>query len=199
MASGFNEKIDAFDLIINALKDHEKRLDEISHRLESLFEEQPSEKGREVKKEEQVSAPPPVKGGPQVICSEWNEFKETCKEAKMITFEVKNNTFQVYAMVKEEIIRYLEDFPNMLKIVEEPSQFIIDKSQLNSLDALQFLIQRKLRCGFNLSIKSSKIVSMDKHFLLELVYDFDGMEMKEFLSKEVGVSKKEIVEGKITY
>jgi len=36
--SGFNEKIDAFDLIINALKDHEKRLDEISHRLESLVE-----------------------------------------------------------------------------------------------------------------------------------------------------------------
>ena len=37
--SGYREKMDALDLIMNALKDHEKRLDEISYRLEQAFKE----------------------------------------------------------------------------------------------------------------------------------------------------------------
>ena len=32
-----SDKIDAFDLVITALKEHEKKLDELSSRLESIF------------------------------------------------------------------------------------------------------------------------------------------------------------------
>ena len=35
----YTEKMDVLDLIIEALKEHEKALDEISHRLESCFGE----------------------------------------------------------------------------------------------------------------------------------------------------------------
>lgn len=40
---GYNEKIDMIDLIINVLKEHEKRLDELIFRLEKLV---PREKYR---------------------------------------------------------------------------------------------------------------------------------------------------------
>lgn len=34
----FTEKIDALDLIIEVLKDHERKLDEVSQRLENILE-----------------------------------------------------------------------------------------------------------------------------------------------------------------
>lgn len=200
--SGFHEKMDAFDLIITALKDHEKRLDAISNRLKSMINEVKTEidKIGVVKKEERRIEPPAVKKAPLVICNKWNEFKDRCKGAKIVTFEVEKNFFHVYSMVSGDVFRYSEGLPNKrLKVVEEQSCFSIDKASLNNIDLLQFLIEGRLKCGLSLSIKSSRTVLSEKQFLFELSYDFNPDEVKEFFSGELSVSKGDVVEGKITY
>lgn len=200
MESGFNEKMDTLDLIINALKDHEKRLDDISQRLEDLVKGLSIDAHEAGKKEEQKIEPLRAKKGPLVICSRWEEFKNVCKDAKIVAFEVEENLFYAYSMVGGDVFRYSEELPNKkLKVMEDQSSFSIDKTSLNNIELLQFLITRRLRCGLSLSIKVSRTALSEKQFLFELSYDFDRDEVKEFLSRELNVPKSSIVEGKITY
>ena len=202
MEPGFNDKMDALDLIITALKDHEKRLDDISNRLEDLFITLSSEE-KSTKTEEYKKGSANFKKEPIVVCTKWSEFKATCKcvrGAKTVTFGIEENVFQVYSSINEEIIRYTEELPNnKLKVTEEDSSFVIDKESLETFDHLNFLIDRKLKCGLNLLVKSTKNELMEKQVLFELSYYLDPNEVKEFLSRELGVSKDSIVEGKITY
>ncbi len=199
--SGYREKMDALDLIMNALKDHEKRLDEISYRLEQAFKEvktgEPSP--TEVAQETKIEEAPPRKRAPQVIFSKWSEFKGTCQNATMVAFEVEGNRFHVYTLVDEGVFMYEETLPHTtFKVVEEPSSFTIDKDVMNHIDAFQFLIEGKLKCGLTLSIKSSRTVFKETEYLFELNYNLVPDEVKTFLSRELGVLKDKIVEGKIT-
>ena len=200
--SGYREKMDALDLIMNALKDHEKRLDEISHRLEQAFKEvktgEPST--IEVAEEAQRIEIPPRKRTPQIIFSKWSEFKSSCQDATMVAFEVDGNRFHVYALVDEGIFTYEEVLPNTtFKVVEEQSGFSIDRDALNHIDALDFLIEGKLKCGLTLAITSARTLLKEKEHLFELRYGFKPDEVKTFLSRELGVAKDKVVEGKITY
>lgn len=199
--SGYHEKMDALDLIINALKDHEKRLDEISHKLETVFKEvKTMETGRvRVIKEAKRVEPPPPKRKPLVICNKWSEFKERCKNAEMVAFAVEENRFQVYAMVSGDVFQYAEELPGKrIKVREEQSSFSIDKASLKNIDLLQFLIDGRLQCALGLSVKISRSQVAEKEYLFELSYDLTSDDVKEFLSRELGASKDRIVEGRIT-
>lgn len=197
--TGFSEKLDTLDLMINVLKDHEKRLDELSHRLENICRGLSAEEIEVEKKEETRTEPPRVRKGPLVICNKWNEFKDVCRGTKIVAFEIEGKFFHTYSMVNDDVFRYSEDLPDKkLKVVEEESYFSIDKASLSNIDLLQFLIQGKLKCGLSLLIKSSRTALSGKQFLFELSYNFDPDEVKDFLSRELSTSKSNVVEGKIT-
>ena len=118
--SGYREKMDALDLIMNALKDHEKQLDEISHRLEQTFKQTKTRKPNtiEVVEKTQQTKPSPRKRAPQVIFNKWSEFKETCQNPKMVAFEVEGKRFHIYALMDEDVFTYEETLPhNTLKVV----------------------------------------------------------------------------------
>lgn len=192
--SGSQDKMDALDLVINALKDHEKRLDSIVNRLEGV-----SDKTAPPTTGEGRRGPPAVERAPFVVCRDWGEFKGRCRDARIVTFETENNLFSVYAMVKGNVFRYLEPLPpKRLRVLEDQLHFSVDKDSLNNIDSLQLLVDGRLRCGFDLSIKSSRTDLSEKEFLFDLSYDLNPYRVKEFLSLELGVSKDEIVEGKIT-
>jgi hypothetical protein len=200
--SGYHEKMDALDLIMNALKDHEKQLDEISHRLEQVFKKvKPGKPSTiEVAEEAQRIEATPRNRTPQLIFNKWSEFKDTCQDAKMIAFDLEGNHFNVYAQVDEGVFKYQETLPHTtFKVVEKPSGFSIDKDALKHIDSLQFLIEGRLKFGFNLSIKSTRIRLTEREHRFELRYEFKPDEVKVFLSRELGITKKKIVEGKITY
>ncbi|MCW4037196.1 MAG: hypothetical protein NWF13_00505 [Candidatus Bathyarchaeota archaeon] len=199
--SGYREKMDALDLIMNALKDHEKRLDEISYRLEQAFEEVKTGEPREVegaREVQRVEAPPRMRS-PQVLFSKWSEFKGTCKDGTMVAFEVDENQFHVSVLVDRDVFTYKETLPNTtFKVVEEQSSFSIGRDTLNHIDALDFLIEGKLKCGLTLVITSTRTLLKENEYLFELRYGFKPDEVKTFLSRELGVLKDKIVEGKIT-
>jgi hypothetical protein len=113
--SGFPDKMDALDLIINALKDHEKKLDEISEHMESVFGNRLVDERRVPRKEEPLMATPTIKGL-LVICKEWIEFKDICRDAKVVTFEIEQNSLHLYAIVNGNVFKFSEEMP---KIVEE--------------------------------------------------------------------------------
>jgi len=204
MDSEFNEKMDTLDLIITALKDHEKRLDDISNRLEDLFNILSINEEKPTKTEEPKKESAEAKEQPSIVCSKWNEFKTICKDAKIAAFEVEDKFFNVYSKTNGEIIKYTEELPrlyrnNKLKVVEEESGFIIDKESIENIEQLRFLIDRRLNCGLTVLVRGTKNILNDNQFIFELTYDLDPREIREFLSKELGIPKGSIIEGKITY
>jgi len=56
----YSEKMGVLDLVINVLKDHEKRLDELLWKLEAIIEEELNEKIRKDKKPIQKLSQPKI-------------------------------------------------------------------------------------------------------------------------------------------
>lgn len=199
--SRYREKMDALDLIMNALKDHEKRLDAISHRLEQAFKNVKSGEPStvmEAREVQRIESPTRTRT-PQIILSKWSEFKWTCHNATMVAFDVEGNRFNVSTLVDGGVFTYEEILPDTtFTVVEEPSSFSINKDALNHIDALDFLVEGKLKCGLTLTIKSSRTLLTKREHLFKLRYGFKPDEVKAFLSRELGITKKKIVEGKIT-
>lgn len=197
-AGSFPEKMDALDLIITALKDHEKRLDELYQRLEDIaknIENKISGKRGEQKQEQKV-----VRSTPIIIYNKWEDFKRRCKGASTVTFDISDNMFNIYALVDVEVIKYSENLPNKrLNIVEEQSSFLVDKASLSDIDLFHLLLDKRLKCGLTLNVKASRVVLPENRYLFELDFSFGSDEVKSFISRELEIPKQNVVEGKITY
>lgn len=182
------DKLDTIDLIITALKEHEKLLDSVYNKLETLVDK------ISVKEPEKISESLLI-----VSCDKWSDFKFKCKSVDVITFEMDGDTFYVYAKLNGEVLRYSEKISrNSFKIIDDGKQFIVDKIYFNDLETPPFF-NGTLRCGLKLFFKTSKILLTETEFLLNIEYEIDSSIVKEFLSKELSVHKNNIVEGKITF
>ena len=108
---GFDEKIDVIDLIINVLKEHEKKLDELVSRLEELpkIPTQPSSY--------QEPEKAPVRElstiGVSAILKKWRDFRERSSKAKLVAFALGNTTFKVSALSRGVVYIYEEEMPQM--------------------------------------------------------------------------------------
>ncbi len=227
--SGFPEKLDALDLVITALKEHEKRLDQLSHRLEGLTntltldrlegitdslapDKASASSARRDERRADVGAraspaprraeahePEAVRGTPFIVCANWSDFKEKCTNAKIVTFEAKDDSFNVYCAVGESIFRYSEELPDRrLRLTEEASRLSIEKTPRLDLGSLQLIIGGRLRCGLGFSVKTRRVSLSDGQSVLELSYGFSPDEVKDYLSDELSVQRKDVVEGRIT-
>ena len=100
--------------------------------------------------------------------------------------------------MKRDIFRYSEKIPrNTYKLVNEEKQYLVDKFYIEDLENPMFF-NGTLKCGLKLSTKTTKMALNDREFQITLDYDLDSDVTKEFLSKELSVSKENIVEGRIT-
>lgn len=195
--SEYGDKWDTIDLIITALKEHEKRLDSVYNKFETLVDK--------FSAKEPTREPAAVRGRKRVSeslifisCEKWQDFKSKCKGASVITFEIHDNTFSVCVRLKRDIFRYSEKIPrNTFKLVNEEKQYLVDKFYIEDLENPMFF-NGTLKCGLKLSTKTTKVGLNDREFQITLDYDLDSDVAKEFLSKELSVSKENIVEGRIT-
>ena len=195
--SEYGDKWDTIDLIITALKEHEKRLDSVYNKFETLVDKfsakEPTREPAAVRRRKRVSESLIF-----ISCEKWQDFKSKCKGASVITFEIYDNTFSVCVRLKRDIFRYSEKIPrNTYKLVNEKKQYLVDKFYIEDLEN-QMFFNGTLKCGLKLSTKTTKTALNDREFQITLDYDLDSDAAKEFLSKELSVSKENIVEGRIT-
>jgi hypothetical protein len=204
MDSGFDGKIDALDLIITALKEHEKRLDEISHRLEDLSRAQPDDEDKPTKMKEIDRSLRrdsfKTKKEPLVVCATWSEFRAASRDANTVAFDIEGRFFNVYSLTDENIMKYKEELPSSkIRVTEETSGLTVDVASLEAVGQLQSFINRKLKCGLNLRVGGSETALTEIQFLYELKYDLNPLEIKEFLSRELNIPRERIADGRITY
>jgi hypothetical protein len=186
-SSGPRDKLDTIDLIITALKEHEKLLDALYGKLEVVVDK------LSVKEPERIS-----EAFPLVSCDKWSDFKCGCEGANAVAFKVRNNTLTFYAKSNGEVFRYSEKIPRRsFKVVDEGKRFLVEKIYVEDFETLPSL-NGTLRCGLRLPVKASKTALNEGEFLLKMDYTLDSSAVKEFLSRELSVSESKIVEGRIT-
>ncbi len=214
------DKMDALDLVINALMDHEKRLDTISHRLEALAARtgraerptppaeaphaEPSAPQEESERQAPSAPPGPsapriVEGSPRVLVRSWSDFTATCRGASLVAFELVENHFTVDALLASSLLTYREDLPaTRVRVAEDATRLSLEKASVGTIDALHVLFQKRLRCGLALAIESTRTRLSDHESLLDLHYALDSEAAKTFLADALGVARDKIVEGQIT-
>ena len=188
---GFEDKVDVIDLIINVLKEHEKTLDELVHRLEERVDTAPvvSEGVRAEAFKPSVS----------VLLRRWNEFREHCVGASIIAFDVEGKRFTVSA-VKDGILHsYQEELPDMeISFREDEERAVLDGLDLRNVELIPTVLRGRLTCGLEMSMKGTRIEIPDGNILYKVIYDIDVDKAKTWLAVQFEVEEKNIFYGKIS-
>jgi hypothetical protein len=197
----FDEKIDVIDLIINVLKDHEAKLDELVSRLEdtqisSLEMEEPP-KTREPK---EVRRAPTKAPGPviSVVLKRWSEFVERGESAELVAFDTENGVFEVSAYVGDTVYVYKEEIPRMEMLFRGGEKRArIEEIDISSPELLSMALKGTLDCGLELIKRNIESEMDDGKILHQIVYEVDPVVTKSWIKFQLGLDNADVVQGKI--
>jgi len=201
--SGFDEKIDVIDLIINVLKDHEKKLDELVTRIEKaqIINRTPTDTLEETTpKIERASSLPLEKtssGVPvKVELSEWNEFRTRCESARLVAFEVADGRFQVTALTDSVLYRYTEKIPSMeirYKTVDEKAQ--IESIDINRAELVSEAFNGILKCGLKMEKTEHSFKEPGGESVLNVNFYVDTSTARSWIAYQLAVEDEKILHG----
>jgi len=189
---GFDEKIDVIDLIINVLKDHEKRMDELISRLEVTQTPNRALPYRDYRQSSLSRAIVTIE------ISKWQDFREKCTTASLITYEIINMGFYVFALVNGIVYNYFEEIPEMeIKYNKKEDKVQIESIDISTADLMQVALRGKLDCGLELSKREYNIEINNEVSMRKISYTIDSNTVKEWLAYQIGIDEKQIIQGKI--
>lgn len=184
------DKIDVIDFIIKTLTEHEKAMDELVARLEELFEHLPTQPSppRDVERPLAIS----------IEIQDWGEFKSRCRGAPVVAFEIDGKALSIYAVKEGMVYAYSEELPEMrVRMRRAEDHYIVEEFSVDSLEGIPLAFRKRLNCGLEGSVRGSKVRLPEGGHLIKVAYDVDVEEAKKWLSKELKVNKKSILQGKI--
>jgi hypothetical protein len=121
-----SQKINALDLVITVLKEHEKTLDSLIEKLENVLENFPATP-------EKPKTVPSVKYNVNILCDEWNEFREACIGAEAVSFRL-DDKLRIKALQGKITYEFMEPIQRHVEIMgcEVPVKFQthLDPSEL---------------------------------------------------------------------
>ena len=188
MSSDRDDKVDMLDLLINLLKEHEQKMDELTYRLESLLDERraPAEPPRRA----------PERLGVVARVSSWGEFKRQCTGALSVAVELDERMFKVTALSRNILFAYEEEVP-VLEVIhgdegEETTYTLTDaslmlKSFMGTLD-----------CGLELDRRVIDSALPDGGAAQRVVYYVDPGTARSWLADQLAVEKSSIILGALS-
>jgi hypothetical protein len=194
--SGFDEKIDVIDLIINVLKDHEKQLDELVARLEeALAAEAPKRTPQERELIEREPA-----GGATVTASlkKWTEFTGRCASAGLVAFKFDECNFKVMAMAGGALYTYEEEIPEMeihYKKVDEKVH--INSVDISSAKLVPTALRGRLDCGLGFEKNEVEVELPYGDSVYKVIYSIDPGTARNWIAYQLGVEEDSIVQGEL--
>lgn len=208
-SSEFQEKVDVLDLIINILKEHEENLGKIADKFESVTNNLYSVESRISSLNETLAqillsrtTSPSTQAKPAALVEhkDWATFKERSRGASVVAFEVEEKVFTVSSLSDGIACRYSESLPELkFQVGDGERRYVIEKMSMESSDDLSPVFERKLRCGLEVVVKSSKFDLSDGGRVFRLTYEVDSVTARLWLSEELGVPEENIVEGKLSF
>jgi len=198
---GYDDKIDVIDFIINVLKEHEKKLDELVSRLEgsnvveTLFQKPIS--GKPVEKPPQVQ---PTVSGKAILAvvKKWSHFVERCTGAGLVAFDLDGGVFKVSAVVDGMLYAYKEEVPDMeirYKIVDERAH--IESIDISKASLVSKALKGKLNCGLEFAKREVEKEQPEGETIHKVVYEIDPLVARSWLAYQLGTKEENIVQGKL--
>ena len=190
--SGFDEKIDVIDLIINVLKDHEKRMDELISRLEVTQGSEPIIRYEQLRQ--------PIRQGPVItaVTSQWSEFREKSSSASLVAFDEIDNRFVVQALCNGILFKYSEDIPDMeIKYKKGQGQASIAGIDISRTELMQVALGGKLECGLGLVKQETDVELLNGDSVRKISYKIDSRVTKSWVAYQLGVEEKTILQGSL--
>jgi hypothetical protein len=199
--SGFDEKIDVIDLIINVLKDHEKKLDELVARLEEAMvagapaqAPQEREPRQRVKREQE----PPEGAAVKATLKKWTEFTERCASADLVVFDVDDGSFKVSAMAGGILYTYEEEIPDMeIRYKKVDEKVHIDSIDISSAGLVPAALRGRLDCGLEFDRKEVEVELPDGSSVYKVVYTIDPGTARSWIAYQLAIDEDSIVQGEL--
>ena len=200
----FDDKIDVMDLIINVLKDHESKLDELVSRLENL----PLPQGEraddsEAENEDEPLTPvggPPRQGGPVVtaVLKRWTDFRLKCESSRLVAFDTEESVFEVSGLAGGVVYVYREEVPSMGITYREDA----DGAQVEGIDIskpglMPAALREKLDCGLEFTRRDLNTKMDDGKTLHKIIFEIDPMVARSWIAYQLGTDDSDVVQGKL--
>ena len=191
MERGYDEKIDVIDLIINVLKDHEKKLDELVSRLEEA-QATPAE----------VKAPrePPKQVGAAItaVLKRWVEFTGRCSGSQLVAFDIADGFFEVSAVAGGVVYVYREEIPRLdLQYTKGDEGVRIESIDISKAGLMPAALRGNLDCGLELEKKEVEVGLPGGSVVHKIIYDIDPSTAKSWLAYQLGVDDSAIIQGNL--
>ena len=186
----YRDKVDVIDFIINVLREHEKGLDELVGKLSKVLDRLPAAERAEV-----VERPQAI----YVEIHDWGEFRSRCSGAEAVAFEIDGKVLSICAEKGGMVYTYSEELPEMrIRVRRSEDVYIVEEFSMDSLEDIPLAFGRRLKCGLEGAVRSSKVRVQEGVYLINIAFDVDVESAKYWLSRELKVDKGNIVQGKIT-
>jgi len=202
--SNFDEKIDVIDLIINVLKDHESKLDELISRLESL---PPPRAGRANDSEAEAEPKPrrPVAGLPRqagpvvtVVLKRWADFKLKCASSRLVAFDIEESIFEASALAGGAVYVYREEIPSMgISYREDEEGARVEGIDISKPGLMPAALREKLDCGLEFTRRDLETKIDDGRTLHKIVFEVDPVVARSWIAHQLGVDDSDVVQGKL--
>ncbi len=105
-----SEKMSALDFIISVLKEHEKTLDSLIEKFESILQSISAITKRE-------EATPKTEGRIKIKCLEWSEFRDASEGAGIVSYQI-GDKIKIQALKENVIYEYEETVPRHVGVME---------------------------------------------------------------------------------
>lgn len=198
----FDEKMDVMDLIINVLKDHESKLDELVSRLESL---PPHQEGREEDSEPEDEPRRPIGGPPRqagpavtVVLKRWADFRLKCASSRLVAFDTEESIFEVSALAGGVVYVYREEVPSMgITYREDEEGARVEGIDISKPGLMPAALREKLDCGLEFTRRDLETTMDDGRTLHKIVFEIDPMVARSWIAYQLGVDDSDVVQGKL--
>ncbi len=194
--SGFDEKIDVIDLIINVLKEHEKKLDELVSRLEEAQAMgAPIRTPKERERREEV---PPSSAVVSAALNRWSEFTEKCASAELVAFDADGGHFRVSAVSGGVLYTYEEEIPDMeIRYRKTDGKAHIESIDISSVELVPEAILGRLECGIKLEKNDVEVGLLDGESVNKISFSINPEVAKSWIAYQLGVDEDTIVRGEL--
>lgn len=195
---GYEEKVDVIDLIINVLREHEKSLDDLVARLESVVTRTESARPSPTKTEISASRIEAPKLGISALIKNWTEFREKSLGASLVAFDVDEKRFNVSAFKEGILYSYNEDIPELeLRFKEKDQKIALEELDIGKTETVPTILRGRLKCGLEVSVKGLEVKLPEGSSVYKVNYDIEDDEARIWLNFQLKTDKKNIIRGVI--
>ena len=192
MSSDRDDRVDMLDLLINLLKEHEKKMDELAYRLETSLDE------RRTQTEAPRRTPDRISG---VIArvSSWREFKRQCTGALSAAVEIDERIFKATALTRNILFAYEEEIP-VLEVIHRDVAGERRETTYAVTDASLTLksLMGTLDCGLELDRMVIDSSLPDGGRVQRVVYYVDPGAAKSWLADQLALEESSIILGALS-